>query len=674
MKINQKIVDLVASGESMSSVARIFNITLSTVSRHCKAAGVKSSKETPNKELPLEEIKLLYINGESWYSLSKKYNIAAKNLKDKLLSSFPDLVNRSMDEAKRPTVLNDAKLLNNALKKQSIRSLAKSLNVKLNTVSAAVKRHSVNAPNRLSAMKINNDDLVYYYCQERKSIQWLCDNFHITRPNLLQRMDKLEIREGMRDYASKNPLLSDPTEIFRLYDEGESINKLSKFVGCSIGSIVHQFNKHKKQLRSLKEIYAKLRFENAKHCNVTTKWGVFNLQSNQELDFLNNLDENFDVEYESTTFHYGNRDYTPDFKVNGDFVEIKPKSRSSTAGVNRKDFVKQRRIAKLNGIDIKTWYDGEYFEASPDEDIDIYYADWRLFFDNHKQCSDWLLNYGFKPLKLPHMKLWGNIVKNVPSKNFFDANYPQQGIVDFIKHFNDHFWYSNRSGYLPIYKAFELGNSVILRDAVKMLWDKYECNIYSLVRFINKNYKDFMLPSVFKPWVASGVYDKFLPNGGTVYDPCIGWGGRLIGTMNRDIRYIGSDLNSNSVKNTSSIDDFLSSYLSTDNMFFQIDASKVTRDMLPEKIDMIFTSPPYDDTETYFGLDRQCQDTNPIYRNLFSLNVGLVILNVPQRHSDRLISIATECDYRLSETLEMKTAAPISRDKMFEPIHCFVRK
>jgi len=523
------------------------------------------------------------------------------------------------------------------------------------------------------------------------SVDRICKKYNIEKPDNFselqsEKMKKVWTPEKRKEAINTYKKISgvSETELEKLvsikdivfndyFDNNRSISFISKKHDVCVQAVCRLFNIYNKKQRPLSETYKNLRFDNAKHRKVITQWGVFDLQSDQEFNFLKSLDQSFDVEYESTKFSYGKREYTPDFKVNGEFVEIKPPDRSILPVPERIDFVKQRKIINLNDVEIKTWYDGKYFEASPDEDIDIYYSDWRLFFDDHKQCSEWLLKYGFKPLKLSKRKLWGALNKKVPEEHVFNANYQHQSMVDLIKHFNDHFWCSHRDKYLPIVKIFEPGNTIILRDSIEQLWNKHECNIYSLMRFVNKNYKDFMVPSVFKPWVASGIYDKFLPNGGTIYDPCIGWGGRLIGTIDRDIQYIGSDLNQNSVNNTSNINHFLRNRLHANNRFFQIDASIVKKFHLPEKIDMIFTSPPYDDTETYFGLDKQCQDTNPIYRNLFSLNVELVILNVPQRHSDRLISIATECDYRLSETLEMKTAAPISRDKMFEPIHCFVK-
>lgn len=672
-KIND-IVNDVISGESMSMVAKKHDVSLTTVSKYCKMRGIKSSKETVDKNLPVETIRDEYINGTSWYKLSKKYNISAHNLKNKMLRIYPDIDNRDMDQAKRPDILNDRIELSKALQNQSVRSLSKSLKVKIATVSAAVKRLGVEYTNKITAPKITDEELIYYYVQERKSIQWLLDKFGMTRPNLLIRMDKLDIREGMRDYKSDNPLLADPTEIFELYDSGWSMAQLAVHCNCSIGSVAHCFKHNNKKQRSIVETYRKLRYGNAKYHKVETKNGPINLQSDQELLFFNSIDKGKDLFYERDTFHFRNRIYTPDFCLDGQYVEIKPKMRSCLPGPERSDFIKQKLIAEHNNINLKVWYDGSYYEYPDVNDDDIYFAvDWKLFFENDDELFQWLLKCGFKPLKWRKQKLWHAVHKPVPTEHSLNANYQNEGMVNFIRHFADHYWYSSRKDYRPVSAAFEIGNSVVLKEAIKMIWEKRDTNIYSLVRCINQNFKDFMMPSIFKPWIANHVYNKYLSKDDVVYDPCIGWGGRLIGTLETNITYIGSDLNVNSVDVASSVQKYLRNYLHSDNKFFQADASTVTRDQLPESVDAIFTSPPYDDTEHYHGLEKQCSDTSQIYKNLFGLGIRKVIFNIPWRHSDNVKKIATDCGYKLFDTVEMKTSAPIRRSKMSEPIHVFLK-
>lgn len=46
-------------------------------------------------------------------------------------------------------------------------------------------------------------------------------------------------------------------------------------------------------------------------------------------------------------------------------------------------------------------------------------------------------------------------------------------------------------------------------------------------------------PGGFRPAVARVLVDALCPEGGTVFDPCAGWGGRLLGTVSSGRRYIG---------------------------------------------------------------------------------------------------------------------------------------
>jgi hypothetical protein len=463
-------------------------------------------------------------------------------------------------------------------------------------------------------------------------------------------------------------------DIFMLYDSGLSMAEVAKKYDTTVGYISTLFKRNGKEQRPISETYSKLRFKNAIRKTVKTKWGTFNLQSEQEQKFVESVPETSTLEYEPTTFRVGNRSYTPDFLVDNKYVEIKPSKAACVVGAERSTFIKQKLIAAKNGVEISTWYKGNYYDHPEIEDLDIYYAlDWRLFFESPQTLCDWLLNHGFRPLKWSTYQLWNAFYKDVPDDKLLNANYPHVRLVNLIRNFSEHYWYSHRDGFLPVTKAFELGNTSVLKDAAEMLWNKKDCNIYSLVTIINKEYKDFMMPSVFKPWVAKHVYNKHLSENSTIYDPCMGWGGRLVGTIDKNITYIGSDLNKNSVNSVTDLNGFLCSRVSKSNQFFQADASKVTREQLPEKIDAIFTSPPYDDTERYHGLEKQCTDTSQIYRNLFGLGIRKVIFNIPWRHSDNVKKIATDCGYKLIDTMEMKTSAPIRRSKMSEPIHVFVK-
>ena len=199
------------------------------------------------------------------------------------------------------------------------------------------------------------------------------------------------------------------------------------------------------------------------------------------------------------------------------------------------------------------------------------------------------------------------------------------------------------------------------------LWKKKSgVNIYGLVRAISKQCKDFTAVSIFKPWVARHVYDKYLPSGGIIVDPCMGWGGRLLGTVDSKFVYKGFDLNPLAVESNKKMAEFIGSRIITPEIA-QGDSSLID---FPEG-DLLFTSPPYDDCEHYYGIDSTKTKTAPILENIFSKFRGVIALNVPKRQEELCKEIATKCGRTLIDRLEMKTASFMGREKTYEPILVF---
>jgi hypothetical protein len=220
---------------------------------------------------------------------------------------------------------------------------------------------------------------------------------------------------------------------------------------------------------------------------------------------------------------------------------------------------------------------------------------------------------------------------------------------------------------MPISAAWEIGNQSVLRDACRKLWESSKnVTIYGLARLIGKFYKDFSPVSIFKPWVAAYIYDKYLPKGGVVIDPCMGWGGRLFGCLDKNIKYYGYDLNPNSIKANKDLKKFLGHRIG-ETLFSCADSSVID---FPDG-DLLFTSPPYDNCEHYHGINSAITQTKPILENIFKKFGGIVALNVPKRQEELCISIAKNHGFKLFEKLEMKTASFMGREKTYEPILIF---
>jgi hypothetical protein len=104
-------------------------------------------------------------------------------------------------------------------------------------------------------------------------------------------------------------------------------------------------------------------------------------------------------------------------------------------------------------------------------------------------------------------------------------------------------------------------------------------------------------PSVFKPTVAKWVYENLCPKGGTVWDPCSGYGGRLLGAFAAGVQYIATDVEPETVQGNLRLAEVLGY------------SARVVCERAevfdPGPVDLVFTSPPYFDRELYS--DRQEQ-------------------------------------------------------------------
>jgi hypothetical protein len=100
--------------------------------------------------------------------------------------------------------------------------------------------------------------------------------------------------------------------------------------------------------------------------------------------------------------------------------------------------------------------------------------------------------------------------------------------------------------------------------------------------------------SIFKPSIAKRIVDIFQPS--IVYDPCCGWGGRMLGAVTGGCDlYVGVDTNQKIVDSHLKMIEFLGIQ----------DKAKITfGDCVthnPGTYDMLLTSPPYYNTEVYEG-------------------------------------------------------------------------
>lgn len=153
-------------------------------------------------------------------------------------------------------------------------------------------------------------------------------------------------------------------------------------------------------------------------------------------------------------------------------------------------------------------------------------------------------------------------------------------------------------------KSFEkVWNDSILMDKVR-LWglEKMSALYLSWIRRAVYMVSGMHNPSFFRPHLAKQIILSTKKNKGTLFDPCAGWGGRMLGTVAAGWKYIGCEPNINTYKHLIEIIQFLEieDYVTLYNVAYeQLDLNKIGI------VDIVLTSPPYFDLEIYDSNDNQ---------------------------------------------------------------------
>jgi DNA modification methylase len=108
-------------------------------------------------------------------------------------------------------------------------------------------------------------------------------------------------------------------------------------------------------------------------------------------------------------------------------------------------------------------------------------------------------------------------------------------------------------------------------------------------------------PSQFPLKTCHAILDEYLPDGGNWYDPCMGWGTRMVAAWQRkNVTYYGTDTNEELYNRLCEL-----AYKLNDNHDFLFDIRQFSAAEHQigwnEMMDLCFTSPPYFNLEYYEG-------------------------------------------------------------------------
>lgn len=156
--------------------------------------------------------------------------------------------------------------------------------------------------------------------------------------------------------------------------------------------------------------------------------------------------------------------------------------------------------------------------------------------------------------------------------------------------------FSARTGKMPAFSEAVFDEKRIFRALLNMVKKEKHYSpglVHSNLRF------QVRLPGHFFPAAAASVVRTHLPLGGSIFDPFLGWGGRILGSICAGAgRVVGCDIQDDIPDNCRRVATDLSPFAVFSTEFHSMDCLKYLQET-DEKFDLVFTSPPYFNTENY---------------------------------------------------------------------------
>lgn len=107
-------------------------------------------------------------------------------------------------------------------------------------------------------------------------------------------------------------------------------------------------------------------------------------------------------------------------------------------------------------------------------------------------------------------------------------------------------------------------------------------------------------PTQFPIKVMRALLQEFTKAGDTYYDPCMGWGMRLMCSAEHGVKYVGNDVNEDLFNKLTELSEDIKK-IKDFEAELRLQGSEVFIPELENKVDFVFTSPPYFDLERYKG-------------------------------------------------------------------------
>lgn len=316
-----------------------------------------------------------------------------------------------------------------------------------------------------------------------------------------------------------------------------------------------------------------------------------------------------------------------------------------------------------------------------------------LYKDGNNETKQFIVNIifeyyrrkGYPHNKLNKKQLTNEMAKIVKTKSpLLGEDHLQINAVGTIlpNHFHPHMMkVFCRKNYLSPYALFK--DDEKFKDAINRVMELGKRPNHAGIRKILRTRDGVRSVVNFKPVISKYIYETYVPQNGTVLDPCAGYGGRLTGLIatRKNLTYHGIDPcpetvigNAQLAGHFSKLYDVLTNEKAWPfNYSFDMGCAE---DVMPKlnsgSYDLIFTSPPYFDIEKYDTLPNQSYLKFPTYSDwiegflkvilLESIRVckhgGHIIYNVKNsgkfKLADDLVKIMESQNLKLKKTYHMR--------------------
>ena len=220
---------------------------------------------------------------------------------------------------------------------------------------------------------------------------------------------------------------------------------------------------------------------------------------------------------------------------------------------------------------------------------------------------------------------YSSLLKSDINKFSMNARYGMK-IID---HFHSSIWKANKSGYLSPYNAWWDDN--LLLKCIKNRIIYKGCNLdrskvlagFSIAKVAPK-------VSIFNPYLAKYIVEKYLSKYNEIFDPCSGYSGRMLGVCSLGKKYIGQDINPITVEESNQI-----------IRYFNLNALIKCEDSLNSngEYECLFTCTPYKDKENWNQEinNKSCDEWIDEILSKYNCNEYVFVVDKTEKYSQYIV-------------------------------------